>query len=80
MYEIEGTVTLKLSRKELELIVNCLNIAVPTIQSTLLNNEITFDKNVFGLYDKLLKDLNNVKEEWTEKEKEYYKNNRTEKP
>ena len=75
MYEIEGTVTLKLSRKELELIRNCLDIAIPTIKSALFNDEIMFDKNNFGLYDKLLKDINYVKEEWSEKEKEYYKNN-----
>ena len=79
MYEVEGTVTLKLSRKELELITNCLDIAIPTIKSALFNDEIMFNKNNFGLYDKLLRDLNDVKEKWSEKEKEYYKKNRNKK-
>jgi hypothetical protein len=68
MYKIEGTIELKISRKELELLLNSLKLTM----SVLKNRSDNLD-----LYKKLLKDLIYVEKQWTKKEEEYYKNKET---
>jgi len=63
MYTVDGFITLKISRKDLELIVNSLNVIIPIIK----------DKNEnFGLYKTLLLELKNVEKQWEKKEEKYY--------
>ena len=64
MYRIEGTIDLKISRKELELLLNSLKLTMSVIKNKSDN---------LDLYKKLLRDLTYVEKQWEEKEKEYYK-------
>jgi hypothetical protein len=68
MYRIEGTIDLKISRKELELLLNSLKLTMSVIKNKSDN---------LDLYKKLLKDLIYVEKQWEEKEEEYYKNKET---
>ena len=65
MYEIEGTITFKVSRSELDLLINSLKLIIKKPFVAAQGD---------GVYSKLLRDLLHVEEQWTEKEQEYYKN------
>ena len=64
MYKIEGTIDLKISRKELELLLNSLKLTMSVIKNKSDN---------LDLYKKLLRDLTYVEKQWKEKEEEHYK-------
>jgi hypothetical protein len=68
MYKIEGTIELKISRKELELILNSLKLIISVVKNK---------SNNLDLYKKLLKELIYVEKQWEKKEEEYYKNKET---
>ena len=68
MYRIEGTIDLKISRKELELLLNSLKLTMSVIKNKSDN---------LDLYKKLLGDLIYVEKQWKEKEEEYYRNQET---
>ena len=69
MYRIEGTIDLKISRKELELLLNSLKLTMSVIKNKSDN---------LDLYKKLLRDLTYVEKQWEEKEEKYYKSKETE--
>ena len=68
MYKIEGTIELKISRKELELILNSLKLIISVVKNR---------SNNLDLYKRLLKELIYVEKQWEKKEEEYYKNKET---
>ena len=68
MYKIEGTIELKISRKELELLLNSLKLIISVVKNK---------SNNLDLYKKLLKELIYVEKQWEKKEEEYYKNKET---
>ena len=68
MYKIEGTIELKISRKELELILNSLKLIISVVKNK---------SNNLDLYKKLLKELIYVEKQWEKKEEEYYKSKET---
>ena len=63
MYRIEGTIDLKISRKELELLLNSLKASMSIIK----NESDNLDE-----YKKLLTGLAYVEKQWKEKEEAYY--------
>ena len=68
MYRIEGTIDLKISRKELELLLNSLKLTMSVIKNKSDN---------LDLYKKLLRDLTYVEKQWEEKEEKHYKSKET---
>jgi|TARA_Y100000310_G_scaffold214904_1_gene215877 hypothetical protein len=68
MYSVEGTIKLKISRREFELLLNSVQLTI----SELKNRSDNLD-----LYKKLLGDLIYVEKQWKEKEEEYYRNQET---
>ena len=64
MYTVDGFITMKISRKELELMVNSITV-------------MTLDKDKqkdFNLYNILLQELKDVEQQWHEEENKYYSN------
>jgi flagellar capping protein FliD len=68
VYKIEGTIDLKISRKELELLLNSLKLTISVVKNRSDN---------LDLHKRLLKDLAYVEKQWEKKEEEYYKSKET---
>jgi len=68
MYKVEGTIDLKISRKELELLLNSLKLTISVVKNRSDN---------LDLYKRLIKDLAYVEKQWAEKEEEHYKSKET---
>ena len=66
-YKINGSITLKISRSELDLLINSLKIIIPIVKEKYKNH---------GSYKDILDDLYKIEKQWSEEE-EYFKSKKS---